>query len=209
MTVTAGDWAAFMTASAAQPEATPATAPAAAVVSQDSGWDAFQSGEVATPAGTTAAAAVPFDPFGESQSVGAAPLGQQAAGAPAAGVGASQSMAPKHAAKKSADDIMKMFDTPQQSAFAQFPSHGMSQGQTAAMPGGFAMQQVPCSDQACRKCSWHDLETSKLEPVLESQQHHTMFISFMLLCYCVACCCADELLPVPYTSCKPLPANQI
>ncbi|KAL3137259.1 hypothetical protein ABBQ32_006805 [Trebouxia sp. C0010 RCD-2024] len=136
-----GDWAAFMTASAAQPEAAPAAAPAAAVVSHDSGWDAFQGSEVATPAGTTAAAAVPFDPFGESQPVGAAPLGQQAAGAPAAGVGASQSMPPKHAAKKSADDIMKMFDTPQQSAFAQFPAHGMSQGQAGAMPGGFAMQQ--------------------------------------------------------------------
>lgn len=137
MTLAAGDWAAFMTASAVQPEA-PATA--SAIMSQDSGWDAFQSSEVAAPTGA-AGAAVPFDPFGESQSVEAGPGRQQATEAPSAGVGAPPSTPPNHAAKKSADDILKMFDAPQQNAFAQFPAPGMTQGLAGAMPG-FAMQQV-------------------------------------------------------------------
>ena len=137
ITLYAGDWAAFITASTVQPEA-PATA--SAIMSQDSGWDAFQSSDVAAPAGS-AGAAVPFDPFGESQSIEAAPGGQKAAGAPSVGTGVPPSTAPKHATKKSANDIMKMFDTPQQNAFAQFPAFGMSQGHAAAMPG-FAMQQV-------------------------------------------------------------------
>ena len=126
-----------MTASTVQPEA-PATAPA--VMSQDSGWDAFQSSELAAPAGT-ASAAVPFDPFGESQPVQAAPGRQQATEAPSAGVGVPPSTPPRHAAKKSADDILKMFDAPQQNAFVQFPAQGMGQGLAGAMPG-FAMQQV-------------------------------------------------------------------
>ena len=134
MALVAGDWAAFMTASTVQPEA-PATAPA-----EDSGWDAFQSSEVAASTGG-AGGAVPFDPFGESQSVEAAAGRQQAAEAPSAGVGVPPSTPPKHAAKKSADDILKMFDAPQQSAFAQFPATGMSQGLAGTMPG-FAMQQV-------------------------------------------------------------------
>lgn len=134
----AGDWAAFMTASIVQPEA-PATAPA--VMSQDSGWDAFQSSDVAAPASATgAASAVLFDPFGDSQSAEAAPLAQKAAGVPSAGSGAPTTPS-KHAAKKSADDIMKMFDTPQQNAFAQFPMPGASQGHAGAMPS-LGMQQV-------------------------------------------------------------------
>lgn len=137
MTLVAGDWAAFMTASAVQPEA-PATAPP--IMSQDSGWDAFQSSDVAAPA-SSAGAAVPFDPFGESQSVEAVPGRQRAAEAPSTGGGTPPSTPPRHATKKSADDILKMFDAPQQNAFAQFPAPGMNQGLAGAVPG-FAMQQV-------------------------------------------------------------------
>ena len=127
-----------MTASTVQPEA---TAAGPAVVSHDSGWDAFQSSDVAAPAASTGvAAAVPFDPFGESQSSEAAPVRQKAAGTPSAGTGAPTTPS-KHAAKKSADDIMRMFDTPQQNAFAQFPVSSMGQGLAGAMPG-MGMQQV-------------------------------------------------------------------
>lgn len=133
-----------MTASTVQPEAA-ATAPA--IMSQDSGWDAFQSSDVAAPAGS-AGAAVPFDPFGESQSVEAAPGRQKAAEALATG-GAPPSTPPRHATKKSADDILKMFDAPQQNAFAQFPTAGMNQGPAGAVPG-FAMQQVV--DWLCSEC---------------------------------------------------------
>ena len=156
MTSFAGDWAAFMTASTVQPEA-PAKAPA--IMSQDSGWDAFQSSEVAAPAGA-AGAAVPFDPFGENQSVEAAPGRQQASEALSAGVSVPPSTPPKHAAKKSADDILKMFDAPQQNAFAQFPAPGMSHGLAGAMPG-FAMQQV---FNWTELCVHYHAETS--------QQHH-------------------------------------
>lgn len=127
-----------MTASTVQPEA---AAAGPAVVSHDSGWDAFQSSDVAAPAAATgAASAVPFDPFGESQSVEAAPAGQKAAGTPSAGVGAPTTPS-KHAPKKSADDIMRMFDAPQQNAFAQFPVSGMGQSLAGGMPG-IGMQQV-------------------------------------------------------------------
>ena len=134
-----GDWAAFMTANAVQPEG--ATGAAPAVASQDSGWDAFQSSEAAAPAASSGVpAAEPFDPFGDSQSVEAAPVQQKAAGSLSAGNGAPTTPS-KHAAKKSADDIMKMFDTPQQNAFAQFPVGGMGQGQAGGAQG-FGMQQV-------------------------------------------------------------------
>lgn len=137
-----GDWAAFMQASVVQPEA-PA---AAALVSHDSGWDAFQGSEAAVPASAQASASVPFDPFGESQAIEAAPSGQKAAGAGASVPAAAPapSTATKHAPKRSADDIMKMFDTPQQNAFTQFPAqgmNGMSQPPAGAMQG-YSVQQV-------------------------------------------------------------------
>ena len=132
-----GDWAAFVQASVVQPEA-----PAAPVVSHDS-WDAFQSSDAAAPTATEASAPLPFDPFGESQ----ASTGQKASGAgvsaPAAVMPSSASAA-KHATKKSADDIMKMFDTPQQNAFAPFPVQGMS-GVTQPQAG--AVQAYPA--QVC------------------------------------------------------------
>ncbi len=70
-----GDWAAFMQASVVQPEA-----PATAALSHDSSWDAFQSSDAAAPASTQASAAAPFDPFGESQTIEAAPAGQRQQG---------------------------------------------------------------------------------------------------------------------------------
>lgn len=129
-----GDWAAFMQASVVQPEAA-----AALIVSNDSGWDAFQSSEAAAPAQVQVSAAVPFDPFGANQAIEAFPPAGQRAAAPAAG----PTTATKHTPKKSADDIMKMFDTPQQNAFAQFPTPSMSgtnQPQAGALQG-FTMQQ--------------------------------------------------------------------
>ena len=133
----AGDWAAFMTASAipAPPQATATAATsstgtaAPVIISQDSGWDAFQSGDAA-PSSVTAATAL-FDPFGSSHAAEAAVLMQaaQPSAAPA-----------KHAPKRSADDIMKMFDTPQQNAFANFPAQGASVIPGQQQMGGFGSQ---------------------------------------------------------------------
>lgn len=142
-----GDWAAFMQASTVQPEAPPA-----AVVSHDSGWDAFQSSETAAPALAQASASAPFDPFGESQAVEATSAGLKTTGAGAAApaVATAARSATKHAPQRSADDIMKMFDTPQQNTFAQFPAHGMN-GLSQPQTGAFAMQQV----SFCDVCLWH------------------------------------------------------
>lgn len=146
-----GDWAAFMQASTVQPEAPPA-----AVVSHDSGWDAFQSSEAAAPALAQSSASAPFDPFGESQAIEATSAGLKATGAGAAApaVATAARSATKHAPQRSADDIMKMFDTPQQNTFAQFPGHGMN-GLSQPQNGAFAMQQVSCD-----VCLWHVLHQS-------------------------------------------------
>lgn len=139
---TAGDWAAFMTANAtpAAPQAAPAVpsngTAAPAVFSQDSGWDAFQSGDAA-PSPLTAATEA-FDPFSSSHAAEIAMLTQapQATAAPAPRTGTPG----KHAPKRSADDIMKMFDTPQQNAFAQLPAQG-GNGLGQQQMAGFGRQQ--------------------------------------------------------------------
>lgn len=135
-----GDWAAFMTASG--PQATASDAPAAptngsaapAVLSHDSSWDAFQSGDVA-PSSLTAATAA-FDPFGSSHATEAALLPQNAQLTPAPAARTPV----KHVPQRSADDIMKMFDTPQQNAFAQLPAQGHT-GFGHQQAGAFGGQQ--------------------------------------------------------------------
>ncbi len=126
-----------MQASVVQPEAV-----ATAALSHDSSWDAFQSSDAAAPASTQAsAAAAPFDPFGESQTIEAAPAGQKATGGGGSASASAAGSGTKHAPKRSADDIMKMFDKPQQNTFAQFPAPGMS-GMQQPQTGAFGMQQV-------------------------------------------------------------------
>lgn len=139
-----GDWAAFMDGNVAQP-ATPTPAAVATVISQDSGWDAFQGADIAVPASASAAASTEglFDPFGDSQAVQAASVDSKASGGNAAQA-ASSAPATKHVPKKSADDIMKMFDKPQQGAFGQFPMQmsAFSQSQGAGASQQFSMQQA-------------------------------------------------------------------
>ena len=141
-----GDWAAFMDGNVAQP-ATPTPAAVATVISQDSGWDAFQGADIAVPASALAPAAASreglFDPFGDSQAVQAASVDSKASAGNAAQA-ASSAPATKHVPKKSADDIMKMFDKPQQGAFGQFPMQmsTFSQSQGAGASQQFSMQQV-------------------------------------------------------------------
>lgn len=130
-----GDWAAFMQASVVQPEA-----PATAVLSHDSSWDAFQGSDAAAPASIQASAAAPFDPFGESQTIEAAPAGQKVTGGGGSASASAAGLGTKHAPKRSADDIMKMFDKPQQNTFAQFTAQGMN-GAQQPQTGAFAMQQ--------------------------------------------------------------------
>jgi len=131
-----GDWAAFMQASVVQPEA-----PAIAALSHDSSWDAFQSSDAAAPASIQASAAAPFDPFGESHTIEAASAGQKATGGGGSASASAAGSGTKHAPKRSADDIMKMFDKPQQNTFAQFPAQGMNSMQQP-QTGAFGMQQV-------------------------------------------------------------------
>lgn len=131
-----GDWAAFMQASVVQPEA-----PATAVLSHDSSWDAFQGSDAAAPASIQASAAAPFDPFGESQTIEAAPAGQKVTGGGGSASASAAGLGTKRAPKRSADDIMKMFDKPQQNTFAQFTAQGMN-GAQQPQTGAFAMQQV-------------------------------------------------------------------
>ena len=142
----AGDWAAFMDGSVAQPAA-PSPAAVASVISQDSGWDAFQAADIAVPASASAPAAAStgglFDPFGDSQAVQTASVDSNASGA-ATAQAASAAPGTKHVPKKSADDIMKMFDKPQQGAFGHFPMQmsGFSQSQGAGASQQFSMPQV-------------------------------------------------------------------
>ena len=124
-----------MQASVVQPEA-----PATAALSHDSSWDAFQSSDAAAPA-MQASAATPFDPFGERQTIEAASAGQKATGGGGSASASAAGSGTKHAPKRSADDIMKMFDKPQQNTFAQFTAQGMN-GVQQPQTGAFAMQQV-------------------------------------------------------------------
>ncbi|DBA92660.1 hypothetical protein WJX77_012156 [Trebouxia sp. C0004] len=130
-----GDWAAFMQASVVQPEA-----PATAALSHDSSWNAFQSSDAAALDSIPSSTAAPFDPFGGSQTIEAASAGQKATGVGGSASASAAGSGTKHAPNRSADDIMKMFDKPQQNTFAQFTAQGMN-GVQQPQTGTFAMQQ--------------------------------------------------------------------
>ena len=130
----AGDWAAWgdtqhaVPAVTAPPPAAAATPPAAQ--EEDGGWDAFQGGATQAPQlqpqlghqcpalgppQTTPSRPGPLHPQQQPAVASAAPA-VAAAGdkGSSAGLGSAPTVGAKHSQKRSAEDIMKMFDMPQQ-----------------------------------------------------------------------------------------------
>lgn len=179
----AGDWAAWGDAQHSAPAVTapsPATAAAPpAAQEEDGGWDAFQGGDAAPTAAATAGPPVsspgpsaddPFAAWTSAPAAAAAPASAASAAAAAgdkefssAGLGSAPAVGAKHSQKRSAEDIMKMFDRPQQ-GLGPLPGQ-QAQGQQqvgsfgdsgVAQPGGMAgmtPQQMMQVSLICGACS--------------------------------------------------------
>ena len=162
----AGDWAAWGDTQHSVPAVTapPPDAAAAppAAQEEDGGWDAFQGGDTGPTAAATAGAPVsspapstddPFAAWTSAPTAAATPASAAPAAAAAgdkgssAGLSSAPAVGPKHSQKRSAEDIMKMFDMPQQGLGPQPGQQGQGQGQQqmglfggsgVGQPGGMA-----------------------------------------------------------------------